>query len=158
MIKINQYKELKKKFQKEFNKFPVFFAFDNKQFQEGMEKLGLKENEIDRIVSIGAGGYIRKTDIKKYNKMFEKRNQEFKNAIKGDLTGEGFIKQMFRYELANHEYCFTHDLSDTLEALDLTIEEVNSSKALKNGLKMAKTEYLNACRKAEHTEDEEFGD
>ncbi len=119
--------------------------------------MGLKENEIDKLLTIGVGGYIRKTDVNKFNKMFEKRNQELKNAIRGDLTGEGFIKQMFRYELANHEYCFTHDLSDTLEALDLTIEEINSSKALKNGLKMAKKEYLSACRKPSHTEDEEFG-
>lgn len=155
---INRYKELKERFQKEFNKFPIFFAFDEGQFKEGMKKLGLKEDEIDKVLSIGAGGYIRKTDIKKFNQMFEKRAQELKDAIKNDLTGEGFIKQMFRYELANHEYYITCDLSDTLEAVGLTMEEINSNEALKNGLEMAKTEYLNACRKAEHTEDEEFGD
>lgn len=121
-----------------------------------MKKLGLKENELNQIVSIGVGGYIRKTDVKKFNKMFEKRKQEFKNAIRSDLTGKGFIKQMFRYELAKNEYCFTRDLTDTLEALYLTMEDINSSKALKNGLKIAESEYLKACRKPNHTEDEEF--
>lgn len=30
------YLELKKKHQKEFNEFPMFFAFNQKQFDEGM--------------------------------------------------------------------------------------------------------------------------
>lgn len=157
MIKINLYEEFKKKRQKEFDKFPKFFAFDEKQFKEGMKKLNLKESETDKIISIGVGGYIKKADIRKFNKMFERMEEELKDAIKNDLTGEKFIKDMFRYELANHEYGITYNLDDTLEALNLTIDEINNNTALKNGLQKAKEEYLKACEKAEHTEDEEFG-
>ena len=158
MIKINQYETFKKKFEKEFNEFPMFFAFSNEQFNEGMKKLGLKESETNKLLSIGAGGYIRKSDIRQFNRIFEKREQEFKDAIKNDLTGDGFIKQMFRYELENHEYYITRDLTETLEALELKMEDINNNKALMNGLNLAKVEYIKTYEKAEYTEDEEFED
>jgi hypothetical protein len=47
---------------------------------------------------------------------------------------------MFLYELANHEYTYTNDLEDTLSALDLTPDDINSNKALKKGLQKAVTE------------------
>lgn len=136
----------------------MFFAFSNEQFNEGMKKLGLKESETNKLLSIGAGGYIRKSDIKQFNRIFEKRKQEFKDAIKNDLTGDGFIKQMFRYELENHEYYITRDLTETLEALELKMEDINNNKALMNGLNLAKAEYIKTYEKAEYTEDEEFED
>ena len=44
---------------------------------------------------------------------------------------------MFKYELNNQEYCITYDLTDTLEALHLTLEEIESNKNLRIGLKLA---------------------
>lgn len=155
---MNQYKKLIDKQQKEFNEFPKFFAFDERQFDEGMKKLKLKENETDKILSIGAGGFIRKSDVLSFNKMMKSHKQEIKDSIKNDMTGEHFIKDMFRYELASHEYCITYNLEETLDALGLSIEEINNNNALKNGLDMARKEYLEDCSKSEHTEDEEFGD
>lgn len=38
----------------------LFFAFNNEQFKEGMEKVGLDPNNKEEIRSIGAGGYVRK--------------------------------------------------------------------------------------------------
>jgi len=38
---MNSYLELKEKHQKEVNEFPMFFAFNDKQFKEGMKKFGL---------------------------------------------------------------------------------------------------------------------
>ena len=32
---------------------------------------------------------------------------------------------MFSYELANHEYCITYDIEPTLDALGLTLDEIN---------------------------------
>ena len=63
-----------------------------------------------------------------------------KEAIASDPTGEGFIKDMFLYELANHEYCITYELDDTLYALDLTLEEIEKDPRLKLGLQLAKNE------------------
>lgn len=41
----------------------LFFAFNNQQFAKGMRKIGLSETETDKIVSIGAGGYLLKERI-----------------------------------------------------------------------------------------------
>jgi hypothetical protein len=58
-------------------------------------------------------------------------------AIENDSTGDGFIFQMFNYELSNHEYCISGDVSNTLEALGFTFDEVNADKRLLHGLKKA---------------------
>ena len=137
---MNKYAELKNKIQKEFDEFPFGFAFSNEQFERMKEELGVKED--NELISIGAGGFIRKTDEKALEELINGKEKRMKDAIASDPTGEGFIKDMFLYELANHEYCITYDLRDTLEALDLTINEVMEDPRLKLGLELARNEYL----------------
>ena len=137
---MNKYAELKNNLQKEFDAFPFGFAFSNEQFEKMKEELGVKENS--ELISIGAGGFIRKTDEKALDELINGKEKRMKEAVASDPTGEGFIKDMFLYELANHEYCITYDLRDTLEALDLTINEIMEDPRLKLGLELAKNEYL----------------
>ena len=57
MKKINKYQELKEKHSKEFNKFPIKFAFSESQFKEAMKDLGLTEKDTDKgceDIEIGA--------------------------------------------------------------------------------------------------------
>lgn len=139
---MNNYKELKEKHQKEFNEFPMFFAFSNKQFSEAMKKIGLDPHkDTDKIYSFGAGGYYKKTDSGKLKELINRHKEEVKNAIESDKTGEGYIYQMFNYELGNHEYGWTKDLEDTLNALELTMEQINDHPALLNGLNKALENY-----------------
>ncbi len=152
---MNKYIEMKDRHQKEFDNFPMKFAFSDKQFKESMEDLGLTEKDTDKIIAIGAGGFIRKTDFEAYKEMCERTIKEMQDAINEDKTGEGFIKDMFKYELANHEYCITYELDSTLDAVGLTIEEVNNSKALRHGLELARKEYLKQYEEEEDEEDEE---
>ena len=140
-IEANQYQELKDKHQKEFNEFPIGFAFSDEQFKEQMEKLGLTADDEDKIVGIGAGGFIRKDDVDKFNDMNARHRAEEEEAIKNDTTGEGYIKDMFDYELANHEYGYTYDLTDTLASLGLSMEDINKDKRLQNGLNLALKRY-----------------
>lgn len=137
---MNKYAELKNKLQKEFDEFPFGFAFSNEQFEKMKEELGVKDNS--ELISIGAGGFIRKTDEKALDELINGKEKRMKEAIAEDKTGEGFIKDMFLYELANHEYCITYELDDTLYALDLTLEEIEKDPRLKLGLQLAKNEYL----------------
>lgn len=139
----NKYCELHEKQQAEIDAFPFMFAFNKKQFAEGMEKLGLKPDDYDKIYSIGAGGYIRKTDAKAMHEMFERHANELREEIAKDETGEGFIYDMFLYELENHEYCITLSIESTLEALGITLDEINASAAMQHGFKKAR-------RKAAH--------
>lgn len=113
----NRYRELRERQQAEFNKFPIKYAFTDDQFIKGMKELGLKETDTDKVVSIGmGGGFIRKTDMDQLLQMVKKHEKELEDAIGNDETGEGFIKEMFLYELGNHEYCLTGELDETIEA------------------------------------------
>jgi len=132
------YKELKERHQAETNEFPFMFAFSNAQFDEGMRKLGLKPTDTDKIYSLhGTGGFYRRTDAPRLHEMFDRHERERQEAIANDTTGDGYIFEMFNYELSNHEYVITCSTADTLDALDLTIEEVNANPRLLHGLKRA---------------------
>ena len=139
---MNAYQEMKDRQQKEFDAFPMGAAFSNQQFKNMMEKWGLTVNDTDKICSIGGGCYIRKTDKEALCALINRLNNEKENAIAADLTGDGFIFDMFVYELANHEYCITYDLEDTLDALGLTAEQINADKRLTHSLNKAIKHYL----------------
>lgn len=151
---MNKYIEMQERHQKEFDSFPMKFAFSDKQFKESMEELGLTEKDVDKVISIGAGGFIRKSDLEAYKEMCQRTSKEMQDAINEDKTGEGFIKDMFKYELANHEYCITYELDETLDAVGLTIEEINNNEALKHGLELAKKEYLKQYEEEQEDEEE----
>lgn len=136
-----KYRELKEKQQNEFNQFPLGAAFSEKQFNEMMEKWGLKPTDTDKIYSIGAGCFIRKSDSNALDELFKRQKQERQQAMDEDLTGEGYIYEMFEYELANHEYGYTRDLTDTLDALGYTEEDIEKDKKLLKGLKKALKNY-----------------
>lgn len=136
-----KYLELKQKQEKEVNEFPLGFAFSKEQFEEMMKKFGLDVNDTDKIYSLGAGGYVKKSDAEAMDNMFLRHAEERQKAIDDDKTGTGYIYEMFAYELANHEYCVTYDLDETLDALNLTMEEIKKDKRLMNGLKKALKKY-----------------
>lgn len=136
-----KYLKLKEKQQKEINDFPFGFAFSNEQFKDMMKKFGLKEKDTDKIYSLGAGSYIRKSDSEAMEQMFARHRKEIENEIQNDKDGSGFIYEMFRYELSNHEYCVTYDIEPTLDALGLTLDEINKHQNLVMGLKKALDEY-----------------
>ena len=121
-IKMNLYKTMKDQHQQEVNNFPIFFAFSNAQFEEGMNKLGLNSSDTDKIISLGGGSYLLKTDKPTFKAMFDRHQKEMKEAMKDDQ----FLYDMFDYELGNHEYCITWDVEPTLDALGLTEEEVEN--------------------------------
>ena len=132
---MNKYKELKNKHQEKVNNFPMFFAFSNQQFEEGMKSLGLDPSETDKLYKAGGtGGFYLKTDAERLFKMFDNHRQEMKEARK---TDDQFLFDMFNYELSNHEYVITYNINDALDALGLTIEKVNNNPKYKKALDRA---------------------
>lgn len=136
-----KYLELKQQHQKEVNEFPFGFAFDKKQFNEMMINFGLKPEDKDKIYSIGAGGFIRKTDSDKMDEMFKRHKTEIDNAVNDKLTGEKFAYEMFLYELANHEFGYTGDIDETLDALGYTKDQITDNKNLYKGLIKAMSKF-----------------
>lgn len=138
---MNKYSELRQRQQQEFNALPLGFAFSQKQFDEMMQEWGLDpEKDLDKIYRIPGGGYVQKKDADLLHQTTERHNKEMEAAIAEDKTGEGFIYEMFLYELDNHEYGYTRDTEDTLDALGYTAEEILGDPCLKRGIEKAVTE------------------
>ena len=132
------YSELKERQQQEINAFPFIWAFNESQLADGMRRLGLDpEKDKDKLCNIGGGGIIRKADADAMRAMFDRHRSELQEAIAADKTGDGFIYDMFSTELANHEYSYTGDVTDAVNACGLTVEQLNANPALIIGLKRA---------------------
>ena len=135
---MNAYIDMKERHQREVDDFPLFFAFNKEQFNEGMKKFGLSPNDTKKVYRLGnTGGYYRRKDAKRLNEMFYRHAKELQDAIDGDASGDGFIFEMFNSELANHEYIVSGDVTDTLQALGITDEELSGSEQLRHGLNLA---------------------
>jgi hypothetical protein len=103
---------------------------------------GFTKDDTDKIYKLGdTGCFYRKSDAPAFREMFDRHETEREQAMASDKTGEGYIRRMFAYELANHEYGYTHSLDDTLYALDLTLEQIIADKRLRRGLNKALRKY-----------------
>lgn len=130
---MNPYTTLKNKHQKEIDAFPFGWAFSENQFNDMMiNKFGLSPEDTDKIYDIGGGGYIRKCDSEAMHEMIERHTQEREAAIRENK--DDYLYHMFDYELGNHEYNYTYELDDTLDALDLTMEDIKADKRMYDAL------------------------
>ena len=67
--------DLDRKIQNDYDTFEHwFFAFDKNQFEEGFKKLGL-EHGVDKVVSIGDGGYVPKKYLDEFKAMLDKHDK-----------------------------------------------------------------------------------
>lgn len=140
---MNRYQELRQRQQEEFDALPLGFAFGQNQFNEMMQKWGLDpDKDVDKIYSIGAGGYVQKKDADLLHQTRDRHDAELAAAIAEDESGEGFIYEMFLYELDNHEFGYTGDTTDALCALGYTAKEVVENPRLKRGIEKAVTEIF----------------
>lgn len=135
---MNGYAELRDRQQQEFNKLPLGFAFSDKQFNDMMKGWGLDpEKDLDKIYRIPGGGFVQKKDHAHMHEVMDKHDREMQEAIAEDKTGDGFIYQMFLCELSNHEYGYTGEYDETLEAVGFTLEQVQADERLRHGLEKA---------------------
>lgn len=135
---MNAYQVLTDKQQKEVDAFPMFFAFSNAEFEEGMKQFGLAPTDTKKICKLGpTGGYCRKTDFPLLKEMLIRHGHQLSEAIEQDKTGDNFIYEMFNYELGNHEYGVTGDADETLNALGFTMDEIKKNPALLHGFQKA---------------------
>lgn len=140
------YKQMKDRHQNEVNALPLAFAFNRDQYRAKLAEWNITEEEArsGAIVGIGGGGFVRAEDHNKVLETFKRIREEEQAAIAADTTGDGFIYQMFLYELNNHEFSYTGDVEETLAALQLTADDINGNEALQHGLKRAVKEIAGA--------------
>lgn len=138
----NQYITFKNTHQDKVNAFPMMFAFSEDQFKEGMKKLGLEYGKDEcKLLSISAGGFIRKSDAQAFKELFT----SYGKRLSEKMRDHDFAVEAFYYELANHEYCITCDPTDALEALGLTVSDVEADQNLLKAFKEAREKYLKSC-------------
>lgn len=139
---MESYVELKERHEKEMNEFPFGFAFSNEQFKEMMEKWGLTEKDTDKILSIGMGGFIRKTDKEAMHDLFKRHKEEKEKGYENDQ----FLQDAIEYELGNHEYIVTYDIEPTLSALGFSLDILEDER-FNNILKIAEKNYIKSMEK-----------
>ncbi|WP_436949347.1 DUF7659 family protein [Staphylococcus shinii] len=132
----NSYVEFKKRKQERIDNFDMIFAFDNKQLDEGLKKLGVN---LDEVVSIGMNGFIRKSDIEAFNEMVD----SFKGEYIKNMKDDDFVYEMFKYEMGNHEYIITFDDEEILNACEIDEHLFIADERLKEIYLKAKNHYLN---------------
>ena len=113
-----KYLEMKKKHEEEFYNFPHFFAFNEDQFEKGKAKLGVTDNK-EIVIGKDFGNVImRKVDAPRFGQMLLRHLAETKELFEDDQE----LVAALRYELDNHEYSYTGDLSDTIAVFDGTVD------------------------------------
>ncbi len=89
-----------------FEKYGAFFAFSDKQFNE-QKKEGVE------YVQTEAGMICPKEHVKTVLSDIE---NNYRNGIQSDIAENG-TRAIIQRELMNHEYGYTFDLNDTVQAL-----------------------------------------
>lgn len=88
----------------------VFFAFSNEQFHANKTPL----DEGEKYVSVGAGGYMPKSQVDNYLNGSKEIKKWFTKTVK---ENKGARRANIAYELGNYECLYTGDISDALDAL-----------------------------------------
>lgn len=102
----------------------VFWAFDKKQFDENKTPKNAEDNE---FISLRAGGYIWKDNLKKLQDYDERGHQKEKQDFLNKIDKDTFIL----YELLNHEAYYTYELDDTLDALQWYYPNITKDEVAK---------------------------
>lgn len=128
MKKRDEYLELKKKHQKELEDFPIAYAFNDKQLQEALEKLGATKEEC--ITVFGHGDIVKRSDAKALIELMGKQVGDLKQKLKDDAE---FAEAAFLYEMDNHEYAINWSADEDV----LDCFSINWDFIRKHGLQMA---------------------
>lgn len=135
------YQEMLKKHQEDISNFPIVYMFGKKSDAEIKSELGkIGAKCMAECTSVfGCGDVIRKVDVPKLFSLLANNNKE-RNLffVKEENLVEGIV-----YEMNNHEYAYSYDDGDVLDALGKA-EEDFQSPIFRNAWEKAKKRYLSA--------------
>ncbi len=93
----------------------VFFAFSEKQLEEGKLKYPLREGE--KYVGIGMGGFIRQTQLAGFIEGLQTIEKWGKEEAKKIRASKVESEKAILYELQNYESFYTGSIAEAFEAL-----------------------------------------
>lgn len=134
---MSEYTDMRQRHSEETSALPIYWAFSNERFEEILKEMGLTRANTDQLRRTPGGGFCKASDAQHILDTLRRHQQELDGAIEADTTGEGFIREMFLYELKNHEYGYTLETEDAIRACGLTPEAVEADQRLKRGLELA---------------------
>ena len=127
-MKRQEYLDFKKQQEKEFAEFPIAYAFNDKQLEEALEKLGATKEEC--VTVFGHGDIVKKKDAKALIELLERHTEELKQKLKDDVE---FAESAFLYEMDNHEYAINWSADEDV----LSCFSIDWDFIRKHGLQMA---------------------
>lgn len=136
-IPYTTFKERQKKKVDDFIAANCFFAFTEEDFKAGAKKLNASPE--NKLISIGAGGFILAKKKSEMKELLEEMRLEKREYLKNDEQ----LKDAIFYELGNHEYNYTYDATEALDALSLSDEYLESVKGLKEKVAKIVKSYRN---------------
>lgn len=118
-MRTQDYLKLRDRQMEELNSFPIAYAFDEKQLEEALEKLGATKEEC--VTIFGHGDIVKKENAKKFVDMLKRHTDEVKEA----LQDKDFALAAFLYEMDNHEYAINYDGDgDVLGCFGMEIDDL----------------------------------
>lgn len=119
-MKKQEYLDLKERQQKEFEDFPIAYAFNDEQLKEALNKLGATKEEC--ISVFGHGDIVKRENAKPLIDMLDRHTKELHKKMRDDVE---FAYAAFLYEMDNHEYAinWTAD-EDVLDCLSLNWDKL----------------------------------
>lgn len=127
-MKRQEYLDFKKQQEKEFAEFPIAYAFNEKQLEEALEKLGATKEEC--VTVFGHGDIVKRENAKDLIKLLERHTKEMKDKLANDPD---FAEAAFLYEMDNHEYAINWSADeDVMAAFSIDWDFIR-----KHGLQMA---------------------
>lgn len=134
------YLKLQEKQRKEINDFPIAYAFDEKQLEEALRKLGAKKEECVSVM--GHGDVMKKEDAPKFLEMLKRHVAEVKDLLKNEKDAE----EAFLYEMDNHEYAINWSGDeDVLACFGLDVDELDEMK-LRAAYMRARNKHMEHAR------------
>lgn len=107
--------EYSNKYNEEFNKTGVFWAFSNSQFEENKTHKNAPDEEYK---SVGCGGYIHISNLEKLKEF----NTTISKQLKKEFVNKINIDDLIEYELINHECYYTGEWSEILPIIEDYLE------------------------------------
>lgn len=134
---MNSYQEMRRRQQEEVDALPLYWAFTEEQFDKKLQELGLTRADTDKLCKTWGGGFCLASDADMIATTLARHRADLRAEIRADKTGLGFIKDMFVSELRNHEYGYTLETEEAVDACGFTEAEVEADPRLKRGLEAA---------------------
>lgn len=136
------YLDVKKRHQKEFDGFPIAYAFNDEQLKEALDKLGATKEEC--VTVFGHGDIVKRENAKALIDLLDRQREEMLQRMRDDPI---FAEEAFLYEMDNHEYAinWTGD-EDVLDCFGINFEKINRW-GLQYAWNMAKRKHMEHAEK-----------